>query len=1278
MKKNIILTIFLLFIINTVKSQFTTLNDLVTFSSNGQGMFGPSGSFSLNDEKMLFSQNWNESFSVGEPMQSTYTGQYGANATAGTSGNIGVKFYSRDWSDGSIDVNYPIDVEVQYPTVNTFEKGETITIKTDYSVDYSASLNTTFPQTGKIGLELIYNMNFYTAVNLCFGWLGCRNYGFNETFANTITILEVSNTSVIYPCPFPNYTHNGSAWYCNALPPFTLSLPVGGLSGTFELPNTQTTSSIGSDKCLIATGEDPYVNVQLEILQLLSEIPTPASTVLGDLSGGECMLGGIGVGGSNPGGDICYDYTVFSAFFQAELFNKQAIKFCPEVYTTLAFPTPVEYTITNPISGSVVEGPSQNDSIRVRAGYDLNVKYPCNFEYMDITTVHDLTNTISNNTYDSLAFTFNMDALELDIDLYGFFADDNPDDSSAVAHTSWGTGGPLWEWETPLGSVDGVEWYNNSWVLPGFNRNVAGTAFRLQPRAYNAVTTAHTDVDCYGESDGSFTVQVTNGTAPYTYNWSDANVDVSSATTISNSTLNNDNHYVVIEDANGCMAYASQYIEGPPEQIQVTSSIIEPLTCKGSNNGSITITVFGGTSPYTYVWSSGTGTTIASGVSGGNQSVVITDSKGCTLTKNFFVPEPDSITAQFNITHVACNGGNKGEVEIITAGGTPPFTYAWSNGATTKIAKNWVAGNHSVTITDYNGCSSVINFTINEPSSPLAITGTSINITCYGFDDGSINSTVTGGNAPYTYQWSDSNFNLHTTTNASISNLYPSNWNLTVTDSNGCIATQVFAITQPAGPLSFTDTVGNVSCKNGSDGFIDISPYGGTPNYSYSWNNGASSQDLLNITAGTYSITIIDNNGCTASSASYVITEPTLVLNLSSSQRNITCKNDSNGIATVLATGGSPSYSYLWNTGDTLPTIDSLVPGNYLVQVTDEENCMQSINVIITEPDSLLITGYQDSVTCYGFADGKITVNVAGGTTPYQMAFGDSTISKFNTVSNLTVYDSLVRGLYYVTVIDTNNCLYTKAIEVFEPDTLRWQITPTDPSCYGGNDGFADLFIWGGTTSYTQTWSDSSSSITEDFFNAYEGNYTVIVQDRNLCTVVGDTYIGQPDSLTIIDSSYTTTCEENHDGEIKVIVAGGTLGYSFLWSNGETTQDIYNLAAGVYSLIVTDQNGCLQYDTATVNISYEDCLDPPSAFTPDGDGYNDTWILQNIENYEGAVIKVFNKWGKIIYESGHVYMPWDGTFNGKVLPTATYYYMIDLNNVSGKTYAGPVTIVRSK
>ena len=495
---------------------------------------------------------------------------------------------------------------------------------------------------------------------------------------------------------------------------------------------------------------------------------------------------------------------------------------------------------------------------------------------------------------------------------------------------------------------------------------------------------------------------------------------------------------------------------------------------------------------------------------------------------------------------------------------------------------------------------------------------------------------------------------------------------MVASDVNGCSTEKSFEVTQPQRALKIEDTLKNVSCRFGSDAFINITPIGGTIPYSFSWSNGSNTEDLNNISAGNYTITITDANGCSVTKT-YVITQPESSLRIIDfEQLNVKCKNGSDGYAKIVVYGGTPEYTYSWSNGTTTDTNYNLMAGNYQVMVTDANQCTIDTSITITEPDLLLITSIIDSVSCYSYSDGKITATVVGGTTPYRIAFGDSTASMLFTDNSLMA-DSLTAGEYSISVLDSNKCQFTQAVEVFEPDTLLWQINSFPVSCYNGNDGVANLSVTGGTLSYNYLWSDSSTN--QNLINAIAGDYSITISDRNNCTVEGITTITQPDSLSLKGRVNGTTCIDNNDGSISIFVKGGVGEYNYLWSNEEITQNIYNLTGGEYFLEVQDQNGCVKRDTFFINTSTINCIDPPTAFTPDGDGYNDTWVLENIQNYEGATIQIFNKWGTLIFESDHTYEPWDGTYNGKQLPSATYYYVIDLNRESAP-YTGPLTIVK--
>lgn len=1262
MKKVFVYTALLLFVTKITRSQFTTLNDPVTFSTTDQNMFGLTP-FNLNIEIPLFSRSWNVPFGPFGEIDTTILGKYGYEISGLTRGDLEFRFYSRNWDDGSVDIDYPVNIQTQYPTANTIDRGSTIKIKSDYTVDPSANMVTTFPQVGNVGMEFEYNMRFALDPTLCF--VGCSDaFGFDFTIADVITIFDLSTAGLKYPC----IDNIPTSFYCtDAFLPVSADFGYG-LSGTFDLPNVTTTSSIGADKCLYATGEDQYASLQLEIFKLLSEIPWPPARALGLLSFDECLRGG----GAQL--DACLSYTIFSAYFEAAMVNKQDFSFCPDIYTTYKFPIPVEYSVINPNSGSTVET-GRNDEIRIEVGNDIDLVYPCNYDYLDVETSHEIENEFTNHTYDEIRFSFNMEALAFEIRITAFGLGENDDDAGGSSDGFNFGLGPLWETSIPLGSIPGIDWFDETFELPGFT-SVAGQSFRLDAREYKAVTLGGRDIDCYGDENGGFDLQITNGVTPFTFNWSDGNVTSGSSRNVSYYNLPAGNGYVVIADANNCYSYAAYHVEGPKDPVRISSEIVEPVTCNGANDGKITIEVHGGTPSYNYSWTTASGGSSVTNVAGGNETVTVTDSKGCTASKTIEMPEPAVLNAQFDITDVSCFGDSNGVVIAVPEGGTAPYTYLWSNGSTGQTSINWSAGTHSLDLSDANGCSNTFTFTVGGPAQPIAISETINDITCFGFDDGSVSVSVTGGTAPYTYQWSDSNYNQHLSTGTSATDLYPSRWNLSITDDNGCITFAAYNVNEPRA-LDFTDTLINVSCFGGSDGSIDISPYGGVLPYNYNWSNGVTVQDNLNISAGNYSVTLTDNNGCTKS-RSYTITQPLERLTTLRQQENISCKDADNGRLGVSPKGGTAPYSYLWTTGDTTSGIDSLAPGNYGVTITDAQGCQLTESFTITEPDSLIVTSRMDSVRCHSFSDGRLTAIVTGGTMPYIVAFGDSNYSRFNT-DNSFVFDSLPAANYYISATDANGCIYLHAVEVLEPDTLLWETDSTDVSCFGGSDGAADLTVTGGVQPYFYQWKDSLDKVistNQDLTNVSAGYYTVQVTDFNSCVIDGYVTILQPDSIQIFDTAYSTTCLENNDGKIEIEVIGGVGNYTYQWSNGEVSQNIMDLASGTYTVEVRDFNNCPQYDTVFVPKSLVDCIDPPNAFTPDGDGYNDTWVIDNIQNYEGARITIFNKWGKILYESDNSYEPWDGKVNGKALPSATYYYYIDLNR-DGRIYKGPLTIVKS-
>ncbi len=232
----------------------------------------------------------------------------------------------------------------------------------------------------------------------------------------------------------------------------------------------------------------------------------------------------------------------------------------------------------------------------------------------------------------------------------------------------------------------------------------------------------------------------------------------------------------------------------------------------------------------------------------------------------------------------------------------------------------------------------------------------------------------------------------------------------------------------------------------------------------------------------------------------------------------------------------------------------------------------------------------------------------------------------------------------------------------------------TDVTCYGGNNGAIDLTLTGGTLPYSTVWSDGQT--TEDAVNLISGEYTYTVTDAQGCLIFDSVFVAQPDSIDINYEIIPVSCVDQSDASILVGTFGGTPPYTYLWTDGSVEENLEGIAPGDYELLITDNYGCTNTFAFVIEINEKECLIIPNTFTPNGDDYNDTWVIGNIELYPNTVVKIFNKWGNEVYSTEGVYVPWDGTFNGNPMPSEVYYYVIVLNNNEDNQYTGNVIIVR--
>ena len=597
------------------------------------------------------------------------------------------------------------------------------------------------------------------------------------------------------------------------------------------------------------------------------------------------------------------------------------------------------------------------------------------------------------------------------------------------------------------------------------------------------------------------------------------------------------------------------------------------MTCAG-NNGTASASASAGTAPYSYIWSNGmTGANI-SGLAAGNYVVTATAANGCSNSANVNVGNsctPCTVNLNSNVlSNVACFGGSTGSANAVLTGGTAPYFYIWSNGATAQTASGLSAGTYTVTVSDASGCTATTGTTITQPSA-LASPASKTDVTCVG-NNGTITLNTSGGVSPYSYLWNNS------ATTASISGLAPGSYSATTTDANGCsIVTNVSIINTCSCAMTATaSTLSNVNCNGNANGVVTVSSTGGVNPLSYSWSNGANTQTVSGLSGAVYNVTVTGLSGCSAT-ASTTVTEPVALVATISSNIPASCNGYNDGSLSVAPSGGQTPYSYSWSNGGTTNTINNLSAGNYTITVTGSNGCSATNSATVSQPSAITITVSSTDETC-STNDGTATAVASGGTAPY--TFNWSNGGNTSTIANLN------SGLYTMTITDATGCIRTSSVIVGDTCSTPclWSLTATvtnNALCFNQSNGIATCTPTGagGSPPYNFAW--SNGSFAQDATGLSAGVYTVTAVDVLGCTKMATVTITQPTVLAISTSNSNETCIGNN-GTASANLSGGTSPYSYLWSNTATAQTATGLAQGSYSLTASDANGCTTSATTTV------------------------------------------------------------------------------------------------
>lgn len=708
----------------------------------------------------------------------------------------------------------------------------------------------------------------------------------------------------------------------------------------------------------------------------------------------------------------------------------------------------------------------------------------------------------------------------------------------------------------------------------------------------NIVVTNNT---CFGVNTASITTNITGGIpfttggAPYQISWTGPSGFTSSATTLNN--LQPGTYTVTIADAGGC-PFSNSYTITEPTDIVITVDSENDITCYNAANGSINITVTGGTGSYGYTWTQNTSpfatTEDIANLSPGNYVVTVTDANNCgPKTASFMITEPPLLVVSLvNQTNVLCYGASTGAISVNVIGGTPGsgYNFLWSGpnsyASTNQNLNGIPAGIYDLTVTDANGCIKNLSVTLTQ-STEILIAYTTTPITCYGANNASLSVTLSGGNPPYQFQWNNLSTSLTQT------NLAAGNYTITVTDAVGCVKVETIVI--PEAPIfTVNPMVTQISCYGANNGSINLNLTGGIAPVALTWSDGSTAGLIRNnLPPGTYTASISDGTPCYIVRTFTIIQPQPLVLSA-----NITnafnCTNTSSGAIDLVVAGGTLPYTYSWSNGGLTEDLANLTSGNYLVNVTDANGCAANAQYAITRPAPIGITvATQTDFDCAAHTvDQNFVAQVSGGIPPYQLLWSSGIVSG----ANNEIMQTSTNGTVLLTATDSNNCSATYAVTVATP-ILGY------PSFDTTSYGFVTygLYATGDPIQFQSTITGDYVSVSWDFG---DGTFST---DLN------------PIHTYLIPKDYIVT---------------QTVTYPF---------------------------GCVYVQTISLLIEKGYVLVVPTAFTPNNDTVNDTYrpVTKGLKN---IVLDIYDTWGSLIYsETGDVLVGWDAKIKGFNAENGNYY-----------------------
>ncbi|MBC7384227.1 MAG: T9SS type A sorting domain-containing protein [Bacteroidia bacterium] len=719
---------------------------------------------------------------------------------------------------------------------------------------------------------------------------------------------------------------------------------------------------------------------------------------------------------------------------------------------------------------------------------------------------------------------------------------------------------------------------------------------------------SQTNQACNGTSIGTVTLSTTGGTAPYQYQ-NGSNVYQSSSTF---NGLAAGNYNITIRDASGCTSAIGTAIT-EPTAINMSTTLTQ-VGCYGSNTGSIQVNVSGGTPGYQYKMGSGSyqASNLFSNLGIGTYTVTVKDANGCTDNRTVNISQPAALQVNlFSRSDLICNGDMSGTFTMNAIGGTSPYQYKIGTGSyqSSNTFTSLAPGFYVVTVKDSRGCLAYYTLTIHEPEGLRANISSQTNITCNSAGMGAFCMSADGGKWPYTYKADTGSFQA----NNCYANLSGGSYTATIKDNNGCMASTVVTIAQPAGGLvaSLTSKT-NVTCYGSGNGSACVNASGGVSPYQYKMANGSyqSSGCFSGLTPSCcYCITVMDATGCIYT-LRVAITQPSAPLTSTiGSQTNIGCSGASTGSVTIVPGGGTAPYLYKSGSGayQSSATFTSLAAGTYIITIKDSSDCMTTQTIPIINGASSMAVVLTSQVNIGTSGNGSACFTGQNGTAPYQYKLGSGSYQASN------CFTSLPAGTYTVSILDATGCNASTSLTITQCSAVIIPaiVSQVNAGCYGWSTGGVTISASGGTTPYMYKTGNNGYQTYNVLGSLAAGNYTVAVRDAGGCIGIIPVTITQPSApfTASIASVTNVSCNGSNTGSIMVNGSGGNAPYQYRTGSGlfQSSNVIPNLPAGFYIVNVMDSTGCT-YNTAvtisqpnqTMSASVSGHTSPSTATSTDG------------------------------------------------------------------------------